>query len=253
MNSYSDIPAVLLVGGSGTRLRSVLPSVPKPLASLGEESFLELLVRHLAAQGICRLVMCTGYLADQIETEFGDGSAWGVTIEYSREQCAMGTAGAVKLAQAYLGGASQFLVMNGDSFVEIDFARLIDFHREHDGIASMAAVHAKAEGRYGTLEVTAGNRVARFAEKTSSDGSGLVNAGVYVFDQVIFDCIGEGPGSLEKEVFPSILDRGIYALETDGLFIDIGIPEDYARAKNIRQQLYEAIRRGKEEFHAAKK
>src|ERR1039457_4671725 len=123
-----DIPAVLLVGGMGTRLRAVLQSTPKPLASIGERSFLELLVRQLRSQGIRHLVMCTGYLADQIESEFGDGRIWDVSIQYSQEESPLGTAGALKLAQRYLGDDPEFMVLNGDSFLEIDFRDLMAFH-----------------------------------------------------------------------------------------------------------------------------
>src|SRR5271170_6397883 len=104
-----DVKAVLLVGGLGTRLRSVVPDAPKVLASVGKRSFLELLVGQLCSYGIRRLVMCTGYLADQIESEFGSGKAWGVSIEYSKEQQPLGTAGAVKWAQPYLRDVPEFV------------------------------------------------------------------------------------------------------------------------------------------------
>ena len=148
-----DIPAVLLVGGKGTRLRSVLPATPKPLASVGSKSFLELLVRQLRYQGIRHLVMCTGYLAVQIENEFGDGHAWDVVIQYSKEPHPLGTAGAIKLAEHYLQDASDFLVMNGDSFLEVEFDRLIRFHQSHGGIATIAAVQVNNASRYGTVQV----------------------------------------------------------------------------------------------------
>ena len=123
----TDTKAVLLVGGQGTRLRSLVPSAPKPLAPVGDRPFLELLIRQLRGQGIQQLVMCSGYLADQIEAEFGDGLDLGVSIEYSKETQPLGTAGAVKLAQPYLQSVSEFLLMNGDSFLEIDFGQLIEF------------------------------------------------------------------------------------------------------------------------------
>src|ERR1035437_10176378 len=97
-----DVKAVLLVGGLGTRLRSVVSDAPKVLASVGNRSFLELLVGQLRSQGIRRLVMCTGYLADRIESEFGDGQNWDVAIEYSKEEQPLGTAGAIQWAQRYL-------------------------------------------------------------------------------------------------------------------------------------------------------
>ena len=232
--------AVLLVGGFGTRLRAVVPSAPKPLATVGNKSFLELLVNQLRHQGIRRLVMCTGYLADQIEQHFGDGRNWDVTIKYSRELEPLGTAGAVMLARKHIGDRQDFLVMNGDSFIEVDFSQLASFHKNHDGPVSMVVRQVENAGRYGTVQVGGGGRVARFAEKTGIESTGLVNAGVYIFRQAIFEYLPNGPGSLEKEVFPKLLTRGIYALEQNGMFIDIGTPEDYQRAQQLSVRLNEA-------------
>lgn len=246
MSTLLDTPAVLLVGGMGTRLRSLLPSTPKPLASIGNRSFLELLVRQLRYQGIRRLVMCTGYLGDQIEKEFGDGQSWDIAIEYSKELHPLGTAGAVKLAQPYLRGVSDFLVMNGDSFLEIDFRQLIRFHREHGGLVSMAVVQVKNAARFGTVQMDAEGRVIGFSEKTGRDASGIVNAGVYVFDHSVLEHIPEGPTGLERNLFPRVLNHGVYALEQHGMFIDIGTPEDYARAQQLRDRLYQTVFRKQE-------
>jgi NDP-sugar pyrophosphorylase family protein len=235
-----DVAALLLVGGKGTRLQSVVSSAPKPMAAVGERSFLELLVGQLRAQGIRRLVMCSGYLAEQIEEKFGDGRGWDVSIGYSREQEPMGTAGAVKMAEGFLGGAADFVVMNGDSFLECDFARLIRFHRERRALATMAVVRVDDAGRYGTVRVAADGRVTGFLEKTGAGSPGLINAGVYVFSREIFAHLPNGAGSLEKEVFPSILELGVHALEQRGMFIDIGTPEDYARAQESCGRLYDA-------------
>ncbi len=235
-----DISAVLLVGGIGTRLQSVLPSTPKPLARVGEAPFLQLLVRQLRSQGIRHLIMCTGHLADQVENEFGDGHQWDVVIDYSKESRPLGTAGAVKLAEGYLTQASDFLVMNGDSFLELDFGELIRFHREHGGLISMAVRRVSDAARYGTVQLGANNRVAGFREKMGASVSDIVNGGVYVFKRAILEHIPEGPASLEKDVFPGLLEQGIYALEQQGMFIDIGTPEDYARAQTLCQSLYQA-------------
>jgi D-glycero-alpha-D-manno-heptose 1-phosphate guanylyltransferase len=242
-----DIKAVLLVGGLGTRLRSIVPSTPKPLAAVGNRSFLELLVRQLRYQGIRSLVMCSGHLGDQIENEFGNGQAWDVVIEYSREPHPLGTGGAVKLAESYLREASDFLVMNGDSFLEIDFRHLVRFHRRHAGVVSMAVLRVENAARYGTVRVDAENRVTGFSEKMGDEACGLVNAGVYIFDRSVLDHIPEGPTSLEREIFPRLLDLGVYALEQRGrMFIDIGTPEDYARAQELRDSLYETAFRKQE-------
>jgi NDP-sugar pyrophosphorylase family protein len=233
-----QIKAVLLVGGMGTRLRSVVPNTPKPLAAVGKRPFLELLVGQLRRQNIRRLVMCTGYRAREIEQEFGDGRALDVKIQYSAEPQPLGTAGAVKFAQRHLDDVSDFLVMNGDSFMEIDFHELLRFHRKSGGIATMAVFRTTNQMRYGTVRVDAGGRVSGFAEKIVSDPNGLVNAGIYVFDRKLFDHIPPGSASLEKDVFPALISHGIYALEAHGLFIDIGTPEDYARAQELCQRLY---------------
>jgi NDP-sugar pyrophosphorylase family protein len=210
------------------------------MAAVGDRPFLELLVRQLSYQGIRRLVMCTGYLSHEIENELGDGHTWDVEIQYSKEPHPLGTAGAVKFAEPRLRGVPDFLVMNGDSFIEIDFPQLIRFHRESGGIASMAVLRMQNEKRYGTVQMDAAGRVNGFAEKIGSDSGGLVNAGVYVFNRQIFELIPEGPASLEKDIFPQLLARGVYASEQRGVFIDIGTPEDYARAQKLCARLYEA-------------
>jgi NDP-sugar pyrophosphorylase family protein len=237
-----DVKAVLLVGGLGTRLRSVVPSTPKVLASVGKRSFLELLVEQLRSQGIRRLVMCSGYLADQIETEFGDGRAWGVEIEYSHEEQPLGTAGAVKRAELYLQDVPAFVVMNGDSFLEVNFSDLMQCHRDHQAMATLAVLRVEDASRYGTVHVDADGRVSGFAEKTGNCVPGLVNGGVYVFDHAVLQHIPEGPASLERDVFPRLVDQGVYAREQHGMFIDIGTPADYARAQVLCDSLKAAAK-----------
>jgi NDP-sugar pyrophosphorylase family protein len=230
----SEIRAILLVGGMGTRLRSVLPSTPKVLAPIGGKPFLELLVRQLGSQGIRNLVMCIGYGGDQIESTFGDGRSRDVSIVYSKEQTPLGTAGAIKLAQSSVHDATEFLVLNGDSLLEINFHDFLAYYRRHDGaIGAMAAVRVEDTSRFGMVHVDATNRVTRFAEKTGSHGRGLVNGGVYAFGNAIWQQIPEGPASLEKDVFPQLLDLGVYAQEQHGMFIDIGTPAEYARAQQL--------------------
>ena len=220
--------------------------MPKPLASVGERPFLELLIRQLRHQDIRKLVLCTGYLAHEIEKELEEGRAWDVCIEYSKETSPLGTAGALRLAEPFLRDVSDFLVMNGDSFMEMDFSELIAFHRRSSGLASMAVVRMKNEMRYGTVQVAANGRVTGFLEKRAGGSTDLINAGVYVFNRRIFDYLPEGQASLEKDVFPKILDQGLYVSEQRGVFIDIGTPEDYARAQTLCERLYEAAHRKQE-------
>jgi D-glycero-alpha-D-manno-heptose 1-phosphate guanylyltransferase len=232
--------AVLLVGGLGTRLRSVVPSLPKTLASVGDKPFLELLVRQLCSQELRQLVMCTGYLAEQIQEVFQDGSDFGATIEYSKEAVPLGTAGALKLAQRYVQNESEFLVINGDTFLEIDLNEFILSHRKHGSLATMAVVPVENSSRYGTVQVGADGRILGFLEKTGQNAPGTINAGVYVFSNAAFALIPQGPVSLERDVFPLLMEQGFYAIEQRGMFIDIGTPEDYARAKKMSDRLADA-------------
>jgi D-glycero-alpha-D-manno-heptose 1-phosphate guanylyltransferase len=237
-----NIPAVLLVGGLGTRLQSVLPATAKPMARVGEAPFLELLVKQLRSQGIRRLIMCTGHLAEQVESEFGDGHKLNVSIVYSKESQPLGTAGAVKFAEHHIGQASDFLVMNGDSFLELNLDKLLRFHRERDALVTMALCKVQDAARYGSVETDSRNRVTGFREKTGVSAPGAINGGVYVFKKEVLDSIPGGPASLERDIFPKILTRGIYALEQPGMFIDIGTPEDYARAQDLSRSLNLAAR-----------
>jgi D-glycero-alpha-D-manno-heptose 1-phosphate guanylyltransferase len=243
MESLKNIPAVLLVGGKGTRLQSVVSSKPKPLAPVGEKSFLHLLIRQLRSQGIRELVMCSGYLADQIENELGDGRALDVAIRYSKENEPLGTAGALKLAEPLLAGHSDFLVMNGDSFLEMDIPRFVEFHHSKNGLFSVAVRRVENAARYGTVEIDQHYRITGFKEKTGSTASGLINGGVYVFKSSLLASIPTGPSSLERDILPNLLDRGGYALEQQGMFIDIGTPEDYARAQELCESMYRAATR----------
>lgn len=236
--SLQATKALLLVGGLGTRLRAVVPGAPKPLAPVGDRPFLELLVRQLASQGLRQLVMCTGHMADQIDQLFGDGSRFGAAIKYSRESEPLGTAGAIKFAERFLQEATDFLVLNGDSFLEVDLLELLRAHRSHGALATIAVVQVDDAARYGTVRADESNKILEFCEKTGHNSPGLINAGIYVFNRAILEHIPAGPASLEKDVFPKLLERGLYAVkQQQGLFIDIGTPADYAKAQQLIDRL----------------
>jgi D-glycero-alpha-D-manno-heptose 1-phosphate guanylyltransferase len=239
-NLSGGTPVLLLVGGMGTRLRSVLAGKPKPLAPIGEITFLELLVMQLRANGFRNLVMCTGFEAGQIHEMFGDGHKWNVSISYSAENQPLGTAGAIKLAEPFLRQSPNFVVMNGDSFLELDLRRMTRYHTQHSGLATIAVRRVPDSARYGTVQVDAENRITRFSEKLGNATPGLINGGVYVLKQAVLNHIPDGPVSLEKEVLPGLVSQGIFAVEQNGMFIDIGTPEDYARAQNIYESLSRA-------------
>jgi D-glycero-alpha-D-manno-heptose 1-phosphate guanylyltransferase len=239
MNAPSaDTKVVLLVGGLGTRLRSVVPDTAKPMACVGDRPFLELLLLQLRSQDFRRLVLCTGFRSRDVETRFGRGNQWHLEIEYSSEPSPLGTAGALKFAETLLRSSDDFIVMNGDSFMDIDLQGLLVAHRNFQGIATLAVTYQQSQMRYGTVLIAPESRVSGFIEKNVVASSGFVNAGIYVFSSHIFDFIPSGPSSLERDVFPKILSHGVYAVEQRGIFIDIGTPEDYARAQELGEQLY---------------
>ncbi|MFL6449619.1 MAG: nucleotidyltransferase family protein [Bryobacteraceae bacterium] len=236
-----EVPVLLLVGGMGTRLRPVLGStVPKPLAPLGDKPFLNLLIHQLRVQGFRHVVMCTGYGSDQIKDRFGDGHSVGIRIDYSPEPHPLGTAGAVRLAREYVSCAPEFLVMNGDSFLDLDLRALLNAHGGCRRAATMALSRVSDAGRYGTVQALGDGRVIGFAEKTGPRAPGIINAGVYAFDRSILDYIPEGWANLEQDVFPRIAEAGVFAVQQKGIFIDIGVPEDYSRAQALCAKLYRA-------------
>ena len=140
----------------------------------------------------------------------------------------------------YLAQDKDFLVLNGDSFLEMDFHEFVRLHRELGGLITMAACKVPDAARYGTLRLDAGSRVIGFREKMGAPIAGIINGGVYAFRRSILQRIPEGPASLETDIFPRLLEHGVYAVEQQGMFIDIGTPEDYARAQKLCHTLYQA-------------
>jgi len=233
-NLLRTLPVVILAGGLGTRLRPAVADRPKGLAPIGGKPFLEIQIELLADQGAKRFVLCVGHLAGQIEAHLGDGSRWGVHIEYSLEQeRLLGTAGALKLAQRWFD--PQALVLNGDTYFALDYRRLVEHHRlerRRAGVlATIALARAPDAARYGSVLLdAAGRHLAGFAEKGSlaAGTARWLNAGAYVLERELIERIpADRPASLERDVFPEVLQSGgrIAALTSEELFFDIGTPE----------------------------
>jgi len=229
--------ALLLVGGTGKRLRRIINNVPKPMAPVGGVPFLEFLVLQLRSQGFEHLLMCTSYLSHLIEQHFGDGSRWQVNIEYSQEPLPLGTAGALKFASSRLASDQDFIVLNGDSFLGFDFRLLVQFHRERSAAATLALLEVPDTCRYGTVEIDSDGALLRFREKNSDSAPGLINGGVYVLNRRVLDLIAEGEVSLEKDTFPALVGHGLYGLLQQAPFVDIGVPEDYEKAQKTSAML----------------
>jgi len=171
-------------------------------------------------------------MAEQIECYFGSGNHSGVRIRYSREDERLGTGGALKLAESLI--SDPVLVLNGDSYVDWALVPLLELFtaKNADIVVVLQAVADVA--RYGSVALDHDGRITRFVEKGASAGPGLINAGVYLLrKQIVRDLAAGTAISLEREVFPRLLDRGVYGLVCKGLFIDIGIPDDFKRAQTL--------------------
>ena len=213
---------VILCGGLGTRLRSVVSDRPKPMALIHGRPFLDLLVDQIVSYGFRRIILCVGYRADFIKAHFA--SRTDCEILFSQEPTPLGTAGALRLSIPLLKTRT-VLVFNGDSYCPIDAAALIDFHRLKKAIGTLALLPA-AKGRAGgVVTVDENDRVTEFAEKPAPDVSGHFNAGIYVFERRAFDAIPEATAcSLEMDVLPSLRPH-LYGFDMEAPLYDIGTPE----------------------------
>jgi D-glycero-alpha-D-manno-heptose 1-phosphate guanylyltransferase len=224
-----NVPALILAGGSGTRLRSVVADVPKPLAQIGGRPFITYLFDQLIAAGVTRVVVCIGYKADVMRSTLG--TTYGpLALEFSEEKEPLGTGGGLRLALPLIG-ADHFLLLNGDSFCDASLPDFNAFHVKHGKPASLVAIEVADTSRYGQLRLGSDGHIDAFKEKHLSGGVGWINAGIYLLQTDLVKSIPEnGAVSLERDLFPR---WNMMAWPTRGRFIDIGTPESYAQAEAI--------------------
>ena len=220
--------AIVLAGGQGTRLRHVLPDVAKPMAPVAGRPFLELLLARLSRCGFNRVVLSLGYKADSIINHFG-GSFAGMEIVSIVEREPLGTGGAIRLAMDACS-ADHVFIFNGDTFLELDVAAL-EAHWQASGTLVIVARDVPDVTRYGRLDISNG-RIEGFLEK-GPGGPGIINAGVYVLPSGALDHFPVGqPFSFETDFLVTDVTRiRMDCFLSSGYFIDIGIPDDYARAQ----------------------
>ena len=228
----SAVRAFVLCGGQGTRLRPVLVDRPKSMALISGTPFLQLLLDRLRSQGVSDVILGTGHMAEKIERYFGDGKQFALRIRYSREHEPRGTGGALKLAEPLI--SDPVIVLNGDSYIEWDLIPVLELFKTKDADLVIVLQTVADVTRYGSVALDQDGRVTQFVEKGVAAGPGLINAGVYLLRKQIVRGLPAGTTiSLEKEVFPRLLDRRVYGLVCTGLFIDIGIPDDLNRAQAL--------------------
>ncbi|MBL7145641.1 MAG: nucleotidyltransferase family protein [Phycisphaerae bacterium] len=232
MSRICDTTAVILAGGLGTRLRSVVSDRPKVLAKVCGRPFLAYLLDQLERAGIKKVVLCCGYMAEKVRETFGP-SYEGMEICYSVEARPLGTGGAVRFSQPHLS-SDTILVLNGDSYIDADIAKYVNWYFEKQRQAGLLLTGVEDTSRYGKVCMDEDERITAFNEKGADSGPGLINAGVYLFAKSIIELLPTNETvSLEKELFPFIDTSDIYGFCCDGKFIDIGTPQSYASAESF--------------------
>ena len=226
--------AVILAGGEGSRLRPLSLARPKPMLRLLGFPLLEHLVRLLEKHGFNELCMTLGYLPEPIKAWFGDGSDWGVSIDYRVETRPLGTAGSVGACRDFAGG-EEILVISGDAACDLDLSAFLRFFRETGAMAALAAQPSREALEYGLVLADPDGRVRGFIEKPSPDRlyTDLVNTGIYLLRPQVLDRIPrEGAWDFAADLFPALLteERGLYAWEAEGYWNDVGNPEAYLRS-----------------------
>ena len=228
--------AVILAGGKGTRLRPFTITLPKPLVPIGDESsVLEIVIRQLAHQGFESATLAIGHFGELIEAYVGDGTQWGMTIDYAREVEPLGTMGPVVQVADRL--PEHFLVLNGDTLTEMNYARLLEAHAASGAPITVATARRETRVEFGVLDVEDG-RVTGFREKPSIGYT--VAIGAYALSRATLQRYPSGEVLGFDQLMRDLIDRGEHpaSFDFDGFWLDIGRPEDYDRA-NIE---FEAIR-----------
>ena len=240
MSSNNKLTAVILAGGLGTRLRPVVGDFPKVLAPINNRPFLSYILDQLICCGFSRVVLCTGYGADKVRATFGDFYK-DLSIMYSRETVPLGTGGALRNAIPYVKD-EHILVMNGDSYIDVDLNTYIEWYFQNDIIVSLLLTMVSDTGRYGRVDVDGDGLVSQFVEKGESAIPGWINAGIYILEQSLFlQTHTGGSFSLEHDFFPKFVGKGLRGFQSKGAFIDIGTPESYDKAEIGRASCRERV------------
>jgi len=215
--------AIILCGGLGTRLGEIALDRPKALLEIRGRPFLEWLILSLARyNAIGHVILATGHLGEMIEQRFGNGSWCGVRISYSHEAQQLGTGGALRRALPLIGSEHAF-VLNGDTYCRYDSRRLLEMHLRNLASATLWLTRVRDATRFGTVTLDNDGRVSEFREKTVGPGTQLVSAGAYVIgSEVIMQIEPDRPVSLEHEVLPGLVGRGLFGVVGDTAFVDIG-------------------------------
>ena len=232
MAQFADCDVIILCGGFGTRLQSVVSDRPKPMAEIHGRPFVSLLVEHFLRHGARRFIFSTGHFGDMIEDWFLRHRGAYETL-FVRDPVPLGTGGALAHAMPLLR-SNPFLVLNGDSFCEIDPERLLRFHTRKRAGATIAVTHDDTREDTGMVALGEGDRVVSMVEKPRTRTANYHNAGVYLFDRAVSRLFPDRPAwSLERDLFPQLVTQQLYGFVTASPLHDIGTPERLAHFREI--------------------
>lgn len=225
--------AVVMAGGAGSRLRPLTIGRAKPMVPLVNQTVLAHILNLLRQFGITEVVMTLQYMASSIQDYFGDGSALGLDIRYVVEEVPLGTAGSVRNASAYLNDT--FLVISGDAVTDFDLKAIVDYHCQHQALATLVLYRVTDPLDYGVIVTDSDGRIRHFQEKPTwgEVSSDMVNTGIYVLEpEVLAGISPDQPADWAKDVFPALLAQGaaLYGFVADGYWCDIGTLAEYRRA-----------------------
>jgi len=245
------VQAVILVGGEGTRLRPLTSTVPKPVVPLVDRPFISYMLEWLRRHGVDDVVMSCGFLATSVRNVLGDGSALGIRLRFVEEPEPRGTAGALKYAEPMLD--ERFLMLNGDVLSDIDLTAQIAQHERTGAVGTLALVGVRDPSAYGLVRLHEDCSVSEFVEKPGPDevDTNLISAGAYVLERSVLDLIPpERNVSIEREVWPLLVGRGLYGFASDSYWLDIGTPQRYLQGTfdiiegNVRTGVQERLGSG---------
>lgn len=231
--------AIILAGGKGTRLKPYTTVFPKPLMPINDKPILEIVIKQLKSQGFDEIILAVGHLSELIMAFFGDGSKFDIKIKYSKEDTPLGTVGGLGLIKDELN--ETFLIMNGDVLTTLNFLDLVNYHKRNGAIATVALNKRNVHIDFGVVKLDNGNNIVDYIEKPNIDY--LVSMGVYVFDQRVLENIRPN----EYLDFPNLVKKLIHKGEKvmgysfDGYWLDIGRPDDYERANNEIDGIYNRL------------
>jgi D-glycero-alpha-D-manno-heptose 1-phosphate guanylyltransferase len=235
--------AIVLAGGLGTRLQTILPDRPKVLAEVAGHPFLYYILQYLNKQEIHKIILSLGYHAPQVIDFIEQSAPWEATINFVIEEKPLGTAGALRLASQSL--SESFFALNGDTLFLVDLHKLDETHQKFKPLVTLALTYAEKSEAKGCVQLESNSNpnnyegnITLFTEKPPQKGPALINGGIYIIEpEVLSGVILDHPSSLENDIFPSLANQGkLFGQLQDAYFIDIGTPQGLA---TIAQDIFE--------------